>query len=275
MKLPVQAGRPARWGRERLSAIGVAAASGAAWLLAVCGLISTVGALPALGPARAGWVAALCAGTPLAGWLTRRAVSDRRIRAAVPPEVLEQRIHGRLDVVIDTDRRALRSVAVSAYDTAARTGDLLAELFALPGVRVFRGVRAGAAGSPVIPHAISAGRQVIFIESVAWPPGHYDIRENGLIHCDGTYIGQSVRPLVAVVRRWQRILPRRHRVSALVVVHAAAPGDIALPDATPDGLAWVHADRVIPVIRRRMARGRPVVSMRLVAALIAASADGP
>ena len=72
---------------------------------------------------------------------------------------------------------------------------MLGELPAGPGVRIFQGVRPAAAEDlPRIPHAISAGRRLILIESVAWPPGRYQARADDRIHCDGTYIGQSVLP---------------------------------------------------------------------------------
>src|SRR5215470_11068945 len=95
-------------------------------------------------------------------------------------------------------------------------GALLTDLFALPGVRIFQGVRPAAADLPRIPHVISAGHRLVLVESVAWPPGRYAATAAGQIHCDGVYTGQSVLPLLTAVRHWRQALPRGHRVSALV-----------------------------------------------------------
>jgi hypothetical protein len=262
-------------GPEPLSIVGAAAASAVGWLLALGGLIGTISVLPQLGWSRAIPVAALCAAPPSALWMTRRTIESRRIRAAVPPRLLEQRYHGRLEAITDSERRSLRPIAATAYEVATRTGELLAGLTAIPSVRIFRGVRLAGADLPPIPYAITAGRQLVFIETVAWPPGHYVTAENGRIHCDGTYIGQSARQLIATVQHWRKILPKNHHVSAVIVVHASSCGEIELPTAAPGDLVWVHADGAIGAIRQRILRGRPAVSRNLVAALIAATADQP
>jgi hypothetical protein len=258
---------------ERLSVLGAAAASTAGWLLALGGLIGTVSLLPQLGWGRALPVAVLCVAPPSALWMTRRTVESRRARAATPPPLLEQRCHGSLEAITDSERRALRPIIATAYEVAARTGGLLAELIAIPSVRIFRGIRPAGADLPPIPHAISAGRQLVFVESVAWPPGRYETAGNGRIHCDGTYIGQSVRPLLAAVQHWRRTLPKGHHVSAVIVVHHAGEGDIKLPAATPGDLVWLLADNAVPDIRQRLLRGRQALSRNLLAALIAATAD--
>ena len=262
-----------RHGPERLSIVAAVAASATAWLLALGGLIGTISVLPQLGWSRALSVAVLCAAPPSALWMTRRAIASRRIRAVVPPPLLEQRYHGRLETITDSERRSLRPIAATAYEVAARTGELLADLLAIPSVRIFHGVRPEGAELPPIPHAISAGRQLVFVESVAWPPGRYETAENGRIHCDGTYIGQSVRLLIATVDHWRKILPKSHHVSAVIVVHAAAEGDITLPAAAPGDLIWLHADDAIRDIREHILSGRQALSRNLLAALITATAD--
>jgi len=191
----------------------------------------------------------------------------------IPAAVRPGRCHGSLAAITDSERRGLRPIGTTAREVAARTGILLNELLALPGVRIFLGVRAAAAPDlPRIPHAISAGRQLILVESVAWPPGRYAARTAGRIHCDGTYIGQSVRPLVHAVRYWRETLPRGHRVSALVVVHPTTAGDLALPAPTPRDLAWSRSDEAVSVIGARLPRGQPAASTKAVAALFAATA---
>jgi hypothetical protein len=150
---------------------------------------------------------------------------------------------------------------------------LLADLITIPCVRIFHGIHPAGANLPLISHAISAGRQLVLIESVAWPPGHYETTSDGRIHCDGTYIGQSVYPLIAAVRHWQELLPKNHLVTAMIVVHAVGEGDIALPDRAPGGLVWVLADEAARNIRQRIMNRPQSVSRNAVAALLAATAS--
>jgi hypothetical protein len=262
-----------RHGSGRLSIIGAVAASAVGWILALAGLTGTIAVLPQLGWSKVLPVAALCTAPAAAVWMTRHAIESGRIRTAVPPPLLEQRYHGRLDVITDCERRALRPIIASAYEVATLTGELLADLVAVPGVRIFQGVRPAAAGLPLIPHAVSAGRHLVFIESVAWPPGRYETAENGRIQCDGMYIGQSVRPLLAAVQYWRKVLPRNHHVCAVVVVHPATEGEITLPAAMSGDLLWVHAGQAAGDIRQRMLPRRLAVSRCMLAALIAATAD--
>jgi hypothetical protein len=190
-------------------------------------------------------------------------------RTAGPVTVAPGRWHGSLDTVTDSERRGLRPIGMTAREVAVRTGVLLR---AVPGVLVFQGVRPAAEELPRIPHAISAGRRLILVESVAWPPGRYRQGADGRIHCDGMYTGQSVLPLVSAVRYWQAALPRGHRVSALVVVHPSGESALALPDAVPGEVAWTRARDTVRAVRTRLPRGRPAVSARAVAALVAATA---
>jgi hypothetical protein len=179
--------------------------------------------------------------------------------------------HGSLDAVTDSERRALRPIGTTgAHDVAVATGDLLAGLLAQPGVQIFQGVRPGVADAPCIPHAVSFGRRLVLIESVAWPPGGYTATGAGQVHCDGVYIGQSVLPLVAAARHWRVALPPGHRVSAVVVVHPTAPGVLVLPAARPD-LSWAIAAHAVPAIRAQLPDGPEAASMKAVAMLIAAT----
>jgi hypothetical protein len=196
--------------------------------------------------------------------------ADRGLTAHAAPSA---RCHGRLGTIIDSERRALRPIGSSAQEVAERTGALLRDLFELPTVHIFQGVRPAAGDAPRIAHVIIAGRQVVLVESVAWPPGSYAAATTGRIFCDGTYIGQSVRPLMDAVRYWRRTLPPGHWVSALVVVHPTATGDLALPASSTRGLAWARADDAVHDIRVRLSRVRQAISMKAVAALVAATAE--
>lgn len=201
--------------------------------------------------------------------------SDRRIAdPALPPELLSRRCHGSLDAITDSERRALRPIGTTAQEVAARTGVLLAELLVLPSVRIFQGIRqVDSCGEPRIAHAISAGRRVVLIESVAWPPGRYSAMATGRIHCDGAYIGQSIRPLVAAVAAWRRALRRDHEVSALVVVYPAAEGELTLPAGSEPDVAWASAADAVEGIRARLPRPPEAVSVRAIAALVAATEE--
>lgn len=198
--------------------------------------------------------------------------SSPRAPAAVPPALLEQRCHGNLDAITDSDRRALRSIASSAHEVAAGTGGLLAELIDIPGVRIFHGVRIEGADLPPIPHAISAGRRLVLIESVAWPPGHYETEADGRIYCDGIYIGQSVRQFIEAAGLWKKILPERYQVTAMIVVHCCG-GAIRLPATSADPLAWARAEDAADAIRRYLPSSKEGISRNLLAALISATAD--
>jgi hypothetical protein len=196
----------------------------------------------------------------------------RRTRDPVlPAALLSCRYHGSLDAITDSERRALRPIGSSAYEVAVRTGALLAGLTALPSIRIFQGVRRADADLPRIPHAINAGRRVLLVESVAWPPGRYIAAATGRIYCDGAYIGQSVLPLLAAVRYWREILPPRHQVRAMVVVHPIAAGDLALPPPTRPDLGWACADDAVTGIEGYLPRRRQAVSSRAVAVLVAAT----
>jgi hypothetical protein len=226
-----------------------------------------------MGWTRALSLVALCGTAPSAVLAARRVVASVRTRATVPSAVLARRYHGSLQEVTDSERRPLRPIGTSAYDIAVRTGALLAELVTIPSVRIFHGVRPSVAGAPVIPHVLCAGRQLLLVESVAWPPGRYETMPGGRVVCDDVYIGQSVRPLVRAVRQWRATLPRGHRVSAVIVVHPAGEGTVVLPAGLPGELTWVLAGEAIQDLRRRVVRGRQAVSRSAVAALLAATGD--
>lgn len=185
--------------------------------------------------------------------------------------LLARRSHGSLDAITDSERRGLRPIGATAREVADRTGLLLAELLALPGVLIFHGVRHPAAHLPLISHAVNAGRSLVLVESVTWPPGRYAVTASGQVHCDGVYIGQSASPLMAAVRHWRAALPRDHRVRAIVVVYHAAPGTMSLPGRSPRGPVWATADDALGRIRAHLPAGRPALSSRAVMALVAAT----
>ena len=186
---------------------------------------------------------------------------------------LSCRSYGTLDVITDSERRSLRPIGMTAHEAAVRTGRLLVGLLPLPGIRIFQGVRSPVAGTPPVPHVVSVGTHLVFVESVAWPAGRYAIATAGQIHCDGVYTGQSVQSLIATVRHWQETLPADYAVSALVVVHSVNDGELVLPCPDDSGIGWARPSDAVPRIRSCMPPGRQSPGMRAVAALVAATID--
>jgi hypothetical protein len=152
---------------------------------------------------------------------------------------------------MDSERRPLRPIGTSAEDVNTRTGRLLARFARRPGVRLFSGVPAGAGQTP-IPHAISAGRLLVLVDSVAWPTGTYSTAPNGQVLCDGTYIGQSVRQLVRTVQRLRRVMPHQFRIEAVIVVHPSLPAAPTLPETGPAELSWLPPAGLAPHLRRKL-----------------------
>jgi hypothetical protein len=264
-----------RYGSERAASTGAMTALAVGWLIALASLIAAASVFTEIGWNRTLRVAVLGASVPFALALTRRVAASRRLRSMTPGPALEQRYFGNLNAITDSEQRPLRPIGSTAREVAARTGVLLTDLAADPSVRIFHGVRPGDPSLPLVPHAISAGRRLVLVESVAWPPGRYEADPDGRILCDGTYIGQSVQALRMAARQWAGLLPRNHRVMAAVVVHRTAKGEITLPAGRPKDLTWVLADNAIAELRPCIAGGGRAVSRNAVVTLMAATAVDP
>lgn len=195
------------------------------------------------------------------GWLAALGALVGTIRL-----VLGKRQHGDLSTIGRSGPRPLRPIGASAAEVAGWTDRVLAELVSVPNVRVFRGIRPAGSTLPASGHAVAAGRRLVVVESVAWPPGWYRTDADGRVLCDGQYIGQSVRPLVAVVGHLRRLLPRSHRVHALVVVHRTGAGRYALPTSTGE-LGWTLAGDAGPRLLELLGPHRATVSRQVLAAL--------
>jgi hypothetical protein len=198
-----------------------------------------------------------------------RPVDRHGMRPAMPPPMAPHQL-GNLDRITDSERNALRPIGSSALETAQRTSELLASLLALPGVLIFQGVQPSEADIPRIPHVVSAGRRVVLVESVTWPPGSYHATQDGRIHCDDVYIGQSVGPLIAAVLYWRETLPRDHGVSAVVVVHSTG-GELMLPPGKMREVTWTGAQEAVQVILLQVFGGRRAASARTLQVLAEAS----
>jgi hypothetical protein len=264
-----------RYGSERAASTGAMTALAVGWLIALASLVAAASVFTEIGWGRTLRVAVLCASVLFALAMTRRVAASRRLHSITPGSALEQRYFGNLNGITDSEQRPLRPIGSTAREVAARTGILLTDLASDPSVRIFHGVRPADPSLPLVPHAISAGRRLVLVESVSWPPGRYEAGQDGRIHCDGTYIGQSTAALRTVARQWAALLPRNHRVMAAVVVHRAAKGEITLPAGGPKDLTWVLADNAIDGLRPCIAGGGRSVSRNAVATLMAATAVDP
>ena len=187
----------------------------------------------------------------------------RKVRGEVPAGLLHRRWHGDLTAISADEYRALRPIGMARADAVRRTEDLLRPLTDIPSVRIFRGVRLGGAAAAF---AVTAGRLVLIVEPVAWPPGRYLLDATGQIRCDRRFIGQSAGPLAAGVAALRARLPRSHRVRALVAVLPIADGPFVLPVPTKE-VAWTLARDLPITMRTELARHPRTVSRHIVAAL--------
>ncbi|WP_203927145.1 hypothetical protein [Virgisporangium ochraceum] len=209
-------------------------------------------------------------------WVRLR--TARRVRDQVPARLLRQRWHGDPTAAGADEYRALRPIGMARSDVVRRTEDLLRPLTDIPSVRIFRGVQVGGATRPagagdgagrpriLAAFAVTAGRLVLVVEPVAWPPGRYLMDATGQLRCDGRFIGQSAGPLVSGVAALRDRLPRTHRVRALVVVHPIADGAVSLPVPTKE-VAWTLARDLPTTMRTELARHPRTVSRHTVATL--------
>jgi hypothetical protein len=237
-----------------------------AWLLVLGGLAGTVALLSRLGSAAVLPLALMCGSVLPAALATRRVLAFHRIRAKVPAPLLRQLRYGDLSEVTGDDGRPLRPVGMSVADVVVLTDAQLGPVTELPGTRIFQGVRLPGVSRPVASHAVSAGRLLVLIESVAWPPGEYRVDATGRVRCDDQYIGQTVRSLCNAVHAYRRVLPGRHQVCAFVVVHRLADGQYLLPPRTAD-LRWALADDFPAQLHAMLTPHLSAVSRHTIAAL--------
>lgn len=211
--------------------------------------------------------AALGASLLPAVFLTGRARQLTMIEARAPLRVAEQRRHGELPPAATRGSGSLRSIGAGGGGVAARTDTQLGALTVLPGVRIFRGIRAGHPSRVVATHAVSAGRVVVLVESVAWPPGNYRADPDGRIWCDGMPTGQVTAGLQAAVAACRARLPRDHLVRALVCVHRTTPAGYLLP-APGRTISWTFAEDLVETLMPHLAPYAAAVSRHVVAALV-------
>jgi hypothetical protein len=239
------------------------------WTITVAGLIIVVFLTPGIAWSHATGLVLLTLAPLCATYATRYVVSTIRLRAALPAEVCDRRLHGTLDFRSDGYVRPLRSIGVGCANVAAQTGALLTSLIGKPNVHVFHNIRATGGQRPVLAHAVAAGRTVVIVGSAAWPSGNYSVDPDGRLRCDGQPIGQSVDMVSESVRHWRAILPPSHRVWAMVVVHRTDPGQYTLPSGHANAIAWTDPDNAVRALGQSLPIGRNI-SPRALAALAAA-----
>src|SRR5258707_14587352 len=98
-------------------------------------------------------------GRELYRWENMTTSADHRpVRPTAPvASLIARRSIGNLDVVTDSERRALRPIGTTAHEIAVLTAKLLSELLTFPSVRIFHGIRPADANQPRIPHPVRAG----------------------------------------------------------------------------------------------------------------------
>jgi hypothetical protein len=254
----------------QLSIVCGTVASLAGWLLAVGGLVGLISVLPELGWRQVAYLTVLCLAPQAAIWVGRQVRLLRRARHSIPAFAVEQRLHGQLDLLAENDGRQLRPVGLAAGDIAWRTGSLLDKLISIPGVYVFHGVNGARSAPPMVAHVVAAGRTVVLVEAVAWPPGEYRVDASGRVSCNDRYIGQSVNALMDAVGYWRQTLPRSHRVSALVIAYASSGAPPCLPPSAGPMLSWVAADHALNALTERVPARRRI-SAHSMAALVSAT----
>jgi hypothetical protein len=169
------------------------------------------------------------------------------------------RLRGTLDSLTDEEGRSLRPIGMTVREAADRTGVLLDRLTDHPGVRLYAGVRV-AKHAPRLGFAISTASHLLLVESVAWPSGSYTVTPGGCVLCDGTYIGQSVLPLLASVRLMRRVV-RRLTVGAVVVVHPSGHDRPALPVGIGSvGIGWIPPSKLCSHVSQRLLLRRRAIS---------------
>jgi len=235
--------------------LGLTVISGVlAWALTVGGLVTSHEVVDLAVPLAFAIVAVVA---------TRHYVALRRT-AALAAFPADRRTYGDLSAA-DDDHRALRPVGVGCREVAAQTDEVLAGLTEIPSVRIFRGIRPTGARRSVAAHAVSAGRLLVLVESVAWPPGSYSVNAAGRVCCGEHPIGQSTGPLAAAVRALRVVLPLSHRVTAVVAVRRG-PGSYQLP-ADTRLVSWVFADELAGRLHAQLKRYPRTVSRHTIAAL--------
>jgi hypothetical protein len=252
--------------------VGVAIVCMVCWLALGIGLVEVSAFVPRLSGGELAALVLVCAASPASMSATRWLRSSRRLRAKVPAAVLGRRLHGSCVVVGHGEGRALRPIGTPGVAVMNRTASILSRLVEYPEVRVFHGVGVADPSHPPVAHVVAAGRDVLLVETVAWPDGRYSTDPDGQVRCDGVLIGQSVAPLLNAVRHFRRELPR-HRVSALVVMYPVGDGR-PLPPRGQRDLRWVHAEAASDAVRAWLPR-HPRTSTAALVTLVAATTYSP
>lgn len=187
-------------------------ASGISWIglsLSLLGYLYVTGALPTLSLVPLLTTVAML---PVTVALAYRRGVGAWLDETVPMELTDAREYGEPDVADSTEDDRL------AEQTAA---DALSTLTALPGARLFRGVRGRVAPERTYV-AVACGRAVALVEYHHWPSGRYAWTSEGLLTCDGSYLPGGDTGIQEEVTAFAADLGRKVEVRGFVLV---APRD--------------------------------------------------
>ena len=84
------------------------------------------------------------------------------------------------------DKFGQRNVALGAIGEK-RTAEMLSQLFAIPGTKIFHGLKFPDSENADVDHAVVNGDKIAFIDSKMWSGGHYSWAGNGTIIRDKKY----------------------------------------------------------------------------------------
>lgn len=84
------------------------------------------------------------------------------------------------------DKFGQRNVALGAMGEK-RTAELLSQLFAIPGTKIFHGLKFPGSENADVDHAVVNGNKIAFVDSKMWAGGHFGWSHNGTIVRDKKY----------------------------------------------------------------------------------------
>lgn len=112
---------------------------------------------------------------------------DRGLMVMSTKDAKEYAIWGKPGELSDAiDKFGQRNVALGAMGEK-RTAELLSQLFAIPGTKIFHGLKFPGSENADVDHAVVNGNKIAFIDSKMWAGGQYGWSNNGTIVRDKKY----------------------------------------------------------------------------------------
>ncbi|GAA1944135.1 J domain-containing protein [Amycolatopsis minnesotensis] len=169
------------------------------------------------------WLALLAAALGTTVWLIRGRLALARARRELVAEFGDEVVFGRFGA--DADQQAERFTArlLERY------------LVKVPGARVFHSLAWPGSVFADIDHAVLAGRRLVLVESRLWPPGHYEIDDDGSLWRDGNRFRGGESRLLGAIEQYRELLPGVE-VRGAVLVYPHRAGEVTTEDDAPDDL---------------------------------------